>query len=80
MHAGPAADAPSSPWNTQASFLSWEIPVDQPVSNSRLPVLPMPSVVPPTAIAFGSIDGSRTPEPSPAEKYMPTPSAAARTR
>src|ERR1700722_2796174 len=35
--------------------------VDQPVSNSRLPVLPMPSEVPPTAIAYGSTAGSDAP-------------------
>src|SRR5262245_46890624 len=55
-------------------------PSDQPVSNRRLLVLPIPSVVPPTAVANGSLDGGLTPEPSPAPKYMPTPSAAARTR
>jgi hypothetical protein len=54
--------------------------VDQPVSNRRLLVLPMPSVVPPTATANGSLDGVSTPEPSPEEKYMPTPSAAACSR
>ena len=40
----------------------------------------MPSVVPPTAVAYGSLDGVSTPEPSPAEKSMLTPSAAARSR
>ena len=54
--------------------------MDQPVSNRRSPVLPSPSVVPPTAIANGSSEGASTPEPSPDEKYMPTPSAAALTR
>ena len=53
--------------------------VDQPVSNRRLLAPPMPSVVPPTEIANGSDEGASVPEPSPDEKYMPTPSAAART-
>jgi hypothetical protein len=54
--------------------------VDQPVSNSRPPRGPMPSVVPPTAVAHGSLDGVSTPEESPEENYMPTPSAAALIR
>ena len=41
--------------------------------------MPMPRDVPPTEMAYGSLAGVRTPELSPAEKYMPTPSAAART-
>ena len=61
-------------------LVSVNAPVDQPVSNSRLPLAPMPSVVPPTAVAYGSLEGIWTPEVSPEEKYMPTPSAAARTR
>lgn len=64
--------------------MSWlvgvDIPLDQPVSNSRLLLAPMPSVVPPTAVAYGSLDGISTPEVSPEEKYIPTPSAAACTR
>src|SRR6202021_1244763 len=58
---GPPPDAPSSPLNAHSLLSSWEIPVDQPVSKSRLPVLPMPSVAPPTATAWGWIDGSRAP-------------------
>jgi hypothetical protein len=57
-----------------------ETPVDQPVSNNRGLVRPMPSVVPPTAVAYGSLDGTPTPEESPVEKSMVTPSAAALIR
>src|ERR1700734_739467 len=82
--AGPPPAAPSSPWNTHTflplTFSSGEHPVDQPVSKSRVFDLLMPSVVPPTPMAQGSADGSSTPEPSPDEKYMPTPSSAACTR
>ena len=65
---------PTSRW------LADEIPVDQPVSKSRGSPRPMPSVVPPTAVAYGSLDGVPTPEQSPAEKSMVTPSAAALIR
>ena len=40
----------------------------------------MASVVPPTAVAYGSLDGTVTPEASPAENSMLTPSSAARIR
>ncbi len=64
----------------RAPLLAGEIPVDQPVSKSRGLPCPMPSVVPPTAVAYGSLDGTCTPEASPLEKSMLTPSAAALTR
>ena len=51
MRFAPPPDAPSSPRNTHVPFLSWEMPVDQPVSNSRLFRWPRPSVVPPTEVA-----------------------------
>ena len=60
--------------------LTVEMPVDQPVSSSRGLSWPAASVVPPTAVAYGSLDGTATPEPSPAAKSMLTPSSAARMR
>jgi hypothetical protein len=52
---------------------------DQPVSNTRFFAAPMPRVVPPTATAYGSESVTVRPGVSPEAKYMPTPSAAART-
>src|SRR6266851_1818872 len=80
MRLGPPPAAPYSPRKIHDRLLSREMPSDQPVSNSRVPPWPMPSVVPPTEMAYGSLAGSYTPEPSPDEKYIPTPSAAACTR
>src|SRR5215470_14594931 len=78
----PAAGGPlGGGWKSQVWWLvSVYTPLDQPVSNRRLPAAPMPSAVPPTAVAYGSLAGISTPGVSPEEKYMPTPSAAARTR
>src|SRR3984957_9695888 len=70
----------ASPCGTHLFLTSNDRPVDQPVSNSRGSFRPMPSVLPPTAVAYGSLDGVSTPEPSPAENSMLTPSAAARSR